>query len=168
MFLVKVVWIICLMNERWSIFKIWFIEFTFDPYSKLSLQTRLFFKGKVVECKFSIHKCPVQDRRALFRRVRRIWHVWPSEWNNSSPTGHIFMKFYSWVFFENLLRKYKFQYNRTRIKDTLHLYQYRPKFLGISRSFWEREMFQTNGADKTKNTLFMFRNLFKKIVPFMR
>ena len=29
-------------------------------------------------------------------------------WNNSPPTGRIFMKFGIWVFFENLSRKLKF------------------------------------------------------------
>jgi len=32
----------------------------------------------------------------------------PSAWNNSAPTGRIFNKFYIWVFFENLFRKFKF------------------------------------------------------------
>ena len=30
-----------------------------------------------------------------------------SAWNNSSPTGRIFMKFDIWVLFENLSRKYR-------------------------------------------------------------
>jgi hypothetical protein len=29
----------------------------------------------------------------------------PSAWNNSAPTGRIFMKFYVWGFFERLSRK---------------------------------------------------------------
>jgi len=33
--------------------------------------------------------------------------VRPSEWNNSAPTGRIFMKFDIWSFLENLLRKVK-------------------------------------------------------------
>jgi hypothetical protein len=28
--------------------------------------------------------------------------VRPSAWNNSTPTRRIFMKFYIWVFFDNL------------------------------------------------------------------
>ena len=31
-----------------------------------------------------------------------------SAWNNSAPTGRIFMKLYIWVFFENLSRKLKY------------------------------------------------------------
>ena len=29
-------------------------------------------------------------------------------WNNSAPTGRIFMKFDIWVFFENIWRKFEF------------------------------------------------------------
>jgi len=32
----------------------------------------------------------------------------PSAWNNLASTGHIFMKFGIIIFFENLLRKFKF------------------------------------------------------------
>ena len=31
-----------------------------------------------------------------------------SAWNNSAPTGEIFLKFYIWGFFKNLLRKSRF------------------------------------------------------------
>jgi len=41
-------------------------------------------------------------------------------WNNSAPTGRIFMKFGIWLFLENLSRKLKYHYNVTRIKGTLH------------------------------------------------
>jgi len=34
--------------------------------------------------------------------------VRPSAWNNSSPSGRIFLKFDTWVFFEHLTRKFKF------------------------------------------------------------
>jgi hypothetical protein len=30
-----------------------------------------------------------------------------SAWNNSTPTGWIFMKFDIWIFFENLSRQFK-------------------------------------------------------------
>jgi hypothetical protein len=46
--------------------------------------------------------------------------VCPSAWNNSAPTGRIFMKFDIYVFFENLLRKFKFHQNMTRITGALH------------------------------------------------
>jgi hypothetical protein len=32
--------------------------------------------------------------------------VLPSEWNNSAPTGRIFIELYIWVIFENMPRKY--------------------------------------------------------------
>jgi hypothetical protein len=56
----------------------------------------------------------------------------PSAWNNSAPTGCIFMKFDICVFFENRLRKLIFYYNLTRITGTLHEDQY--TYLIISRS----------------------------------
>jgi hypothetical protein len=36
------------------------------------------------------------------------------------PTGSIFMKFNICIFFQNLSRKFKFHYNRTRITGSLH------------------------------------------------
>jgi len=46
--------------------------------------------------------------------------VYPPAWNNSGSTGGIFIKFYVWVFFENLCRIFRSHYNRTRITGTLH------------------------------------------------
>ena len=37
----------------------------------------------------------------------------PFAWNNSVPTGWIFLKFDIWVFFENLLKKLNFYWNLT-------------------------------------------------------
>ena len=65
--------------------------------------------------------------------IRFVLSARLSEWKNSAPTGRIVMKFDIWVFFEKLSRKFKFQYNRTRIKDTSHEDQY--IFLIMSRSF---------------------------------
>jgi len=62
----------------------------------------------------------------LFRRFsqnceKRLWvSSYLSAWNNSAFNGRIFMKFDIWDFFENLLRKFKFHYNMTRITGTLH------------------------------------------------
>jgi len=42
-----------------------------------------------------------------------------SPWNMSAPTGRIFMKFDIWIFFENLLRKFKFHWNMTRITGNI-------------------------------------------------
>jgi len=47
-------------------------------------------------------------------------YVRPSAWNNSAPTGRIFIKFDIWVFLENLSRKFNFHSNLTKITGTLH------------------------------------------------
>jgi len=67
----------------------------------------------------------------IFMRVRKIAkggyylrHVCPSARNNSASNGRIFMKCGIWGFFENISRKFKFHWNRTRIKVTLHEDQY--------------------------------------------
>jgi hypothetical protein len=94
-------------------------------------------------------------------------------WNNSAPNEWIFMKFEIFVkfdifvkfeiyfLFENLSRKFKINYNRTRITDNLHEDQY--KFLIISRSFF---LTTRNVSDKScrenQNTHFIFSNFFPK------
>jgi hypothetical protein len=72
-----------------------------------------------------------------------------SAWNNSAPTGRIFVQFDFWIFFENPLRKFKFYLNLTRITSTLH--EDRITFLFISRSFLPRiKMIQTKVVEKVK------------------
>jgi hypothetical protein len=44
----------------------------------------------------------------------------PSAWNNSAPTGWIFVKFDVWVLFENLSRKVKFDWSLIRMTCNLH------------------------------------------------
>jgi hypothetical protein len=46
--------------------------------------------------------------------------VRPSAWNNSAPTGRIFIKFHISVFFNNLSRKCKFHQNLTIQTGTSH------------------------------------------------
>ena len=91
-----------------------------------------------------------------------------SAWSNSALTGRILIKFDIWLFFENLARKFKFHYNRTRITGTLHENQY--KFLIISSSFLLRmRNFSDRIGREIQNTHFMFgKFLFPEIVPFMR
>ena len=91
-----------------------------------------------------------------------------SSWNNSAPAGQIFVNFGSWGFFENLLRRFKFYYNLTRITDTLHEEKY--TFLIISCYFFlELEVFQTKVVEKIKtHILGSITFFFSKIVPFMR
>ena len=90
-----------------------------------------------------------------------------SAWNNSAPTGRIFMKFDTSVVFENVSRKLKFYENRTMITGTLHEEQY--IYLIISRSFLLRvSMFQTKVVEEIKNTHFCVQYLFiSNFVPFM-
>jgi hypothetical protein len=47
-----------------------------------------------------------------------------SAWNNSASIRQIFMKFYICIFLENLLRKFKFNYNMARIIGSLLEDQY--------------------------------------------
>jgi hypothetical protein len=76
-----------------------------------------------------------------------------SEWNNSTSTGRIFMKFDIWEIFEDLSRKFKFLWNLIRITDNLHKNEY--IFLQyLAQFFLEWEMFQTK-----------FAATFSKIVP---
>ena len=105
----------------------------------------------------------------VFRRVRKIpWSdysfmsVRPSARNNSTLTGWIFMKFDIWVLLEDLYRKFKFHYNRTRLNGTLHEDQC--TFLITSRSIL---LIIKNASDEScrenKNTHFMFNNYFIEI-----
>ena len=64
--------------------------------------------------------------------------------NNSAPTGWIFMKFDFSVFFENLLRKFEFHLNLTRVTGTSHRAQY--TFVIISRPFLLR---MRNASDES-------------------
>jgi hypothetical protein len=58
--------------------------------------------------------------RKILRRDFKLRHTSLSAWNNSAPTGRIFMKFGIGVFFGSLSRKFKFHYNLTRMTGTLH------------------------------------------------
>jgi hypothetical protein len=89
-----------------------------------------------------------------------------STWNNSAPTGRIFVKFYIWVLFENLSRKYKFHWNITitiiitvclqvlYMKTNVHFLSYLTIF------FVEWGMFRTGVVEKIK-TQFMLIDLKK-------
>ena len=85
--------------------------------------------------------------------------VRPSTWNNSAPTGRIFMKFDIWIFFGNLARTFKFHYNLTTIMATL---------LENVCTFISRRI---SLRMRNQNTHFVFDIFFfppPKIVPFMR
>ena len=64
-----------------------------------------------------------------FAKLRRatvsfVMSVRLSAWNNSASIGRIIMKIEICIFFETLLRKFKFHWNLTRITGTLHEDQY--------------------------------------------
>jgi hypothetical protein len=114
----------------------------------------------------------------IFRRVPKIAKidykvhvlpssVCPSAWNSSAPTERILMKLDMCAFFENLLRKFKFQQNLTRTTGTLHEDVF--TFMTISRWILLK---MRNVLDKScrenKNTHFMFNNFFPKTAPFTR
>jgi hypothetical protein len=81
-----------------------------------------------------------------FLSVRPSVHL--SSWNNWAPTERIYMKLCIWVFFKNLLRKFKFHENRTRItlyrETNVHFLSYLFQF------FLEWEIFQTKFVGKIK------------------
>jgi hypothetical protein len=52
-------------------------------------------------------------------------------WKNSAPTGKIFMKFGTWVFFDDLFRRLHYHLNTMTITGTL--YEDRSTFMIISR-----------------------------------
>jgi len=89
-----------------------------------------------------------------------VMPVLPFAWNNSAPTGRIFMKFDILVFCETLLRKSKFHYNLTRITGTLHEELFT---IIISRLMLFR---MGNVSDKrcleNQNAHLMFRNFDRK------
>ena len=86
-----------------------------------------------------------------------------SAWNNSAPTGRIFMKFGISLIFENLSRKFKFHENRTRITDTLYEDCY--TFLLISHSFVLRMRNVSNkSCRENQNTHFVFSIFFPRKV----
>jgi hypothetical protein len=62
---------------------------------------------------------------SVFAKLQRatisfVMSVRPTAWNDSAPTGRIFVKFDIWVFYENMSRKFKFYENLTRTTGTLH------------------------------------------------
>jgi hypothetical protein len=87
--------------------------------------------------------------------------VRPASWNNLAPTGRIFVKFGSWVFFDNLSRKSKFEEHLTRITCTLH--EDRRTFVIISSpSLLKMRNVSDKSCRENQNTHFMFSNFFSK------
>jgi hypothetical protein len=88
--------------------------------------------------------------------------------NNSAPTGRIFVKFYIWVFFENLLRKFVYDLNLTRTAGNLR--KDLCTFMIISHRILLRMRSVSNkNCRENQNTYILFSNFFfPKIVWFMR
>jgi hypothetical protein len=51
------------------------------------------------------HICILRRVREIAKSDNSFISVRPPAWNNSAPTGRIFMRFDIWPFFENLWRK---------------------------------------------------------------
>ena len=73
------------------------------------------------------------EKRLLTSSCLSVISLCLSAWNNATHTERIFTKFGSGLFFENLLRKFKFRYSLTRITGSVHEDLY--SFMIISRSF---------------------------------
>jgi hypothetical protein len=85
--------------------------------------------------------------------------------SNSALTGRILIKFNTCVFFENLVRRFKFHYNLTRIMGTLHEDGCNLYLAGI---LLRMRNVSGKSCRENQNTHFMFNNFSPKIVPFMR
>jgi hypothetical protein len=85
--------------------------------------------------------------------------VCSSAWNNSAPTGRIFMKFYSWVFFDKLSRKIQVS---LKSDQNNRYFTWRPLdiFDRISLGFSSREMFQTKVVEEIKTYILCLMTFF--------
>jgi hypothetical protein len=82
-----------------------------------------------------------------------------SAWNNSASDGRIFMKFNIWVFFVNLLRKFKFHWNMRRIRGNVP--EDVCKFVIISRSFLVRmRNISDKFVEKIRTHIFVLTTFF--------
>jgi len=92
-----------------------------------------------------------------------MW-VRPFAWNNSAPTGWIFIKFDIWVFFENLSRIFQFHQHLIRITGTFDENQY--TFM-ICRSVLLKMRHPSDIRYRENQTIYFMLNnfLFLKIVP---
>jgi hypothetical protein len=93
--------------------------------------------------------------------VSVVMSVRPSAWNSSAPTGRILMKLDISPFFENLLRKFKFHSNPTRVTGTLH--EDILTFMIISRWIILRmRIVSDKSCREHQNSHFIFHNFFRK------
>ena len=78
---------------------------------------------------------------------------------NSAPTGQIFINFDIWVFFENLLRRFKFYWNVTRTTGALCEGLCTCMIISYSVPLRMRNV-PDRSCREVQNTHFMFSNVF--------
>ena len=91
-----------------------------------------------------------------------------------SSTGRIFLKCGIWIFFGHLCRKFRFQYNLTRIlhKDQymyiLHVDRYMYIYDNISLTSSQSEKCLIQNYRENQNTCFMLNEVLPEMVAFRR
>ena len=86
--------------------------------------------------------------------------VRPYAWNNSAPTGQIFVKLDIWASFENLSIKFNFHYNPIRITGILHESVF--TFMRICRWILRIRNVSDKSCRQNQNIHFIIGNLFRK------
>ena len=150
-FIFEYFWKICTENSIFMKFYIWvFLE---NLSRKLNFHEILYLSifGKSVQ------------------KIQFSWNFIFEYFWKICPENSIFIKFYNWVFLENLSRKFKSHYNLTTITGTLHADRY--TFLIISRSILLRMRNVSDKSCREIKTHILYSVSFffpSKIVPFMR
>jgi hypothetical protein len=80
--------------------------------------------------------------------------------DNSTSTGRILMKFDIRAFFDNLSRKFQFQWHLTRVTGTLH--EDRCTFMRRLLIIFAMKYISDESCRENENTHFMFHNFYKK------
>jgi len=138
--------------------------------TQITIYQLLLFAG--CGCVFLIVMSLIAAVLGSFAKLRKAtifaMSVRPSAWNISAHTAWISMKFDTREFSENLSRKFKFYYNRTRITGTLHEDQY--TFLSyVAQLFLKWKMFQKQFVEKLERHILCSINFFfSKILLFVR
>jgi hypothetical protein len=105
--------------------------------------------------------------KLVIATVSFVVSVCPPAWNNSAPSGLIFIKFGIW-FFRKSIEKIQVLLNLTRITKTLRKQTIRICY-HISLNFYYNEIRLRQICRENHNPHAMFSNFFfSKIVPFMR
>ena len=109
------------------------------------------------------HICPIWTISFIMSvRIELFASSCLSVLNNSAPTGRILMKFGIWIFFENLPGKFKFHWNLTGVKGTLHETDRCTSIIiiiSLSVLFRMKNVSDKNYIE-TQNTHFVFNNFF--------